>query len=227
MRIDKFLTKTGYGTRSEAKKLITQKRVKINGKLVSKISQIVDGPVTVNGIEVIYKEFVYIMLNKPNGVISATKDTQHTTVVDLLKGYEHYDIHPIGRLDIDTTGLLILTNDGSLTHHLTSPKRDKEKTYLCTLKDPFQDDYVQKLATGIPLKDFTTKPAKVKVLNDKQCLLTITEGKYHQVKRMFLYLDNEITDLHRVSMNGLCLDEDLDIGEYRELTLEELNIIKN
>ena len=167
------------------------------------------------------------MLNKPKGVISASSDKSHKTVVDLFKGYEHYGLFPVGRLDKNTTGLLIITNDGKLTHELISPRRNKPKTYLCTLKKPFENFYIQAIKEGIPLSDFFTKPGIVKKVSDNVCELTIFEGKYHQVKRMFTTLGNEITELHRLSMNELHIDETLKPGEFKELSEEELNILKN
>ncbi len=230
MRLDKYLTKCGLGSRTETRKIIKAKRVRVNEEVVTNINlklNVLQDEVVVDGTILTLKEFVYIMLHKPKGVISAASDHHHTTVIDLIEGYEHYNLFPIGRLDLDTTGLLILSNDGALTHQLITPKKEKPKMYLCTLRDPFEESYIEKIASGIQLKDFVTKPGIVKKTGDKECLLTITEGKYHQVKRMFGALENEITQLHRVSMNGLELDSSLLVGEYRELTIDELKVLKN
>lgn len=227
MRIDKYLAKCGLGSRSETRKLIKAKRVKINGVITTNINQKVDGEVRLDGEVITFKEFVYIMLNKPKGVISAAKDDNLTTVVDLLTEYAHYDLFPVGRLDKDTTGLLIITNDGKLTHNIISPKKNKPKTYICTLRDKVQPEYKEMVAKGVQTNDFLAKPGEYKELSDYKASLTIYEGKYHQVKKMFLAMNNEVVELHRESVNGLELDTSLDFGVYRELTEEELNILKN
>ncbi len=230
MRLDKYLTKCGLGSRAETRKIIKSKKVCVNGTLVVNINlklDILQDVIEVDNEVLILKEYVYIMLNKPKGVISASTDQQHATVIDLIEGYDHYNLFPIGRLDIDTTGLLILTNDGALTHQLITPKKEKSKTYLCTLRDPFKESYIDKVKAGIKLKDFTAKPGTLCQTADLECLLTITEGKYHQVKRMFIALGNEVIALHRVSMNGLVLDERLPEGDFRELSEEEVKVLKN
>lgn len=176
-----------------------------------------------------YEEFVYYMMNKPQGVISATEDNKHRTVLDLLDDLARSkEVFPVGRLDIDTHGLLLLTNDGQLTHALLSPKRHVAKTYLAQVKGIMTQEDVETFAKGIPLKDFTCQPAKLEILSvdsdkgESQVRVTIAEGKFHQVKRMVAYCGKEVVDLQRLTMGTLILDENLQRGEWRRLTKEEL-----
>ncbi len=176
-----------------------------------------------------YEEFVYYMMNKPQGVISATEDSIHRTVLDLLDDIARTkEVFPVGRLDIDTHGLLLLTNDGKLAHALLSPKRHVDKTYLAQVEGIMSQEDVETFAKGIPLKDFTCQPAKLELVsvdpekNQSLVRVTIAEGKFHQVKRMVSYCGKEVVDLQRVTMGTLALDENLERGEWRRLTKEEL-----
>ena len=176
-----------------------------------------------------YEEFVYYMMNKPQGVISATEDTKHRTVLDLLDDYARAkEVFPVGRLDIDTHGLLLLTNDGQLAHALLSPKRHVDKTYQAQVKGIMTKEDVETFAKGIPLKDFTCQPAKLELVsidpekNQSLVRVTIAEGKFHQVKRMVAYCGKEVVDLQRLTMGTLVLDENLEQEEWRRLTKEEL-----
>lgn len=176
-----------------------------------------------------YEEFVYYMMNKPQGVISATEDTKHRTVLDLLDDYASAkEVFPVGRLDIDTHGLLLLTNDGQLAHALLSPKRHVDKTYQAQVKGIMTQEDVHTFAKGIPLKDFTCQPARLEIIsidtekNQSKIRVTIAEGKFHQVKRMVAYCGKEVVDLQRLTMGTLVLDENLERGEWRRLTKEEL-----
>ena len=176
-----------------------------------------------------YEEFVYYMMNKPQGVISATEDPKHRTVLDLLDEYARAkEVFPAGRLDIDTHGLLLLTNDGQLAHALLSPKRHVDKTYLAQVEGIMNQEDVETFSKGIPLKDFTCQPAKLEILSvdsdkdESQVRVTIAEGKFHQVKRMVAYCGKEVVDLQRLTMGTLILDENLKRGEWRRLTKEEL-----
>ena len=176
-----------------------------------------------------YEEFVYYMMNKPQGVISATEDPKHRTVLDLLDDYARAkEVFPVGRLDIDTHGLLLLTNDGQLAHALLSPKRHVDKTYLAQVKGIMTQEDVETFSKGIPLKDFTCQSAKLEILSvdsdkdESQVRVTIAEGKFHQVKRMVVYCGKEVVDLQRLTMGTLILDEKLKRGEWRRLTKEEL-----
>ena len=179
-----------------------------------------------------YEEFVYYMMNKPQGVISATEDSKHRTVLDLLDDIARTkEVFPVGRLDIDTHGLLLLTNDGQLAHALLSPKRHVDKTYLAQVEGIMSQEDVETFAKGIPLKDFTCQPAKLEFVsvdpkkNQSLVRVTIAEGKFHQVKRMVAYCGKEVVDLQRLTMGTLVLDENLEQGEWRRLTKEELEVL--
>jgi len=224
-RLDKILANMGYGTRKEVKILVRTGVVKINGEVV-KTSDVKIAPdeaiLTVNDKQVIYKEFIYLMLNKPQGYISATHDKIHPTVVDLVPDeFMHYEIFPVGRLDIDTEGLLLLTNDGTLAHNLLSPKKHVPKTYFAQVLHEVTNDDIIAFEKGIELEDFTALPAKLKQTTDGY-LVTIYEGKFHQVKRMFEAVGNKVTYLKRIKMGGLPIDESLELGEMREITKEEM-----
>ena len=252
MRLDKFLANSGIGTRKEVKEILKNKKVSVNDVFVK------DGKIQINEEKDIvkcenkiinYKPFVYIMMNKPAGVISATEDNYHKTVIDLLKNeYSTYNIFPVGRLDIDTEGLLLLTNDGILSHNLLSPKKHVDKKYYVKIAKSLSENDIKTLENGIKLEEnFVTKKAKVEIVcndskkesedfnffenknnkNENLVYITISEGKFHQVKRMFKAVNNEVLYLKRVKMGNLLLDEKLELGEYRELTKEELNNLKN
>lgn len=237
MRIDKILAHSGFGTRKQVRQLIKDKLVKVNDQVIKSHGTKVDpekNQITVSGVPVHYQEFVYFMLNKPQGVISATEDNLHETVIDLL---EPNDIvqepHPVGRLDIDTEGLLILTNDGQLTHHLTSPNRHVNKVYLAEIDGIVTDEDVKDFKEGVILDDgYEAKPAVLEILatDEEQALsqikVTVTEGKFHQVKRMFQAVGKEVLSLKRLSMGDLVLDPTLEVGTYRELTKEEIELLK-
>ena len=237
MRLDKFLANSGIGTRKEVKDILKNKKISVNDIFVK------DGKIQIDEEKdivkhedkiIYYKPFVYIMMNKPAGVISATEDSHHKTVIDLLNNeYRTYDIFPVGRLDIDTEGLLLLTNDGVLSHNLLSPKKHVDKKYYVKIANSLSDDDIKMLENGIKLEEnFVTKKAKVEIIcnnsekNENLAYITISEGKFHQVKRMFKAVNNEVLYLKRVKMGGLSLDEKLKLGEYRELTEEELNNLK-
>lgn len=239
MRLDKYLGNSGVGTRKEIKEFLKKRKIKVNDKIV------IDGSIKIKEYEdvikfedntVEYKPFVYIMLNKPSGVISATEDKRHKTVIDILENnYKTYNIFPIGRLDIDTEGLLLLTNDGQLSHNLLSPNKHVDKKYYVELKTEITAEMIEKLENGIKLEEnFITKNAKIEVMKDKKNIekdlkkvfITITEGKFHQVKRMFKAVNNEVLYLKRVQMGNLKLDKKLSLGEYRELTENELKNLK-
>ena len=179
-----------------------------------------------------YEEFVYYMMNKPQGVISATEDSKHRTVLDLLDDIaQTKEVFPVGRLDIDTHGLLLLTNDGQLAHALLSPKRHVDKTYLAHVEGIMTQEDVETFVKGIPLKDFTCQPAKLEIVsvdsvkNQSLVRVTIAEGKFHQVKRMVAYCGKEVLDLQRLTMGTLVLDENLEQGEWRRLSKEELEVL--
>ena len=232
MRLDKFLVACAVGSRTEVKNLLKAGRVTVNGKKEKSAKlQIDEGTdeICFDGQKLDYEEFVYYVMNKPRGVISATEDPKHKTVLDLLDDYARAkEVFPVGRLDIDTHGLLLLTNDGKLAHALLSPKRHVDKTYLAQVDGIMTDADIEAFAQGIPLKDFTCQPAKLELVsidrekNQSLVRVTIAEGKFHQVKRMVAYCDKEVVDLQRLTMGTLTLDENLKRGEWRRLTTEEL-----
>jgi len=224
IRIDKLLSNTGEGSRSDVKKLLKGGAVTVDGFVIKDSgTQVEEGQdITVYGRKIIYKKFIYIMLNKPQGVVSATKD-KNETVIDLLdEGFKAWDLFPVGRLDKDTEGLLILTNDGELSHNLLSPKKHIPKTYYATIDGEVTTQDVKLFEMGVVLEDdYKTLPAKLKILECAELSkieLTIMEGKFHQVKRMFESVDKRVTYLKRISMGKLKLDENLVLGDYRELT---------
>ena len=232
MRLDKFLVACAVGSRTEVKNFLKAGRVMVNGKKEKsaklQINEETD-EIRFDSQKLDYEEFVYYMMNKPQGVISATEDPKHKTVLDLLDDYARAkEVFPVGRLDIDTHGLLLLTNDGKLAHALLSPKRHVDKTYLARINGVMTDADVETFAQGIPLKDFTCQPAKLELVSidtekDQSLVrVTIAEGKFHQVKRMVAYCGKEVVDLQRLTMGTLTLDEDLKRGEWRRLSKEEL-----
>ena len=233
MRLDKYLSKCGQGTRTEAKKLIRGGRVTVNAELVKDAGFVLDAAsasVTVDDHLLRYRENHYLMLNKPQGVISATRDRVQPTVLDFLPPeYRHLDLFPIGRLDKDTEGLVVLTDDGPLTHRLLSPKKQVPKTYLARVKGTVTPSDAEHFAAGIELEDFTTLPAHLEILAagpQSAVRVTICEGKFHQVKRMFHALGKEVLHLQRISLGGLELDPHLEPGNVRELTVEELALLQ-
>ena len=232
MRLDKFLVACAVGSRTEVKNLLKTGRVTVNGKKEKSAKLQINeekDEIRFDGQLLEYEEFVYYMMNKPQGVISATEDPKHRTVLDLLDEYARAkEVFPVGRLDIDTHGLLLLTNDGQLAHALLSPKRHVDKTYLAQVKGIMTQEDVETFSKGIPLKDFTCQPAKLELVSidtekDQSLVrVTIAEGKFHQVKRMVAYCGKEVVDLQRLTMGTLALDENLERGEWRRLTKEEL-----
>lgn len=225
MRLDKFLCDCNLGTRSQIKKDIKAGFVAINGEKALKPEQHIDknrDHVCYKGRPCVYEKFVYYMLNKPAGVVSATEDRQERTVIDLLGKDKRDDLFPVGRLDKDAEGLLIITNDGALAHELLSPVKHVEKEYECRLAFPFDDMQKMRLEQGVDIGEKAlTKPAVVRILAEKKITLTITEGKFHQVKRMIHAIGNEVVYLKRLRMGQLTLDEELAKGSFRRLTEEE------
>lgn len=232
MRIDKLLANMGYGSRKEVKKLLKQGAVVVNDSVVINPGTQVDPKndrILLYGEEVFYREFVYFMMNKPKGVLSATEDATQLTVIDLLHEEDrHFRPFPVGRLDKDTTGLLLLTNDGQLAHNLLSPKKEVKKSYFAVVDGTVDQKDVQSFFDGITLSDgYVTKPARLTIIKSgfvrSEVLVEITEGKYHQIKRMFAAQGKKVIHLQRIAMGPLHLDENLREGEYRELSDEELN----
>mgnify|MGYP001049293690 CR=1 FL=1 len=234
MRIDKLLANLGFGSRKDVKSLLKSKAVKVNDEVIKDAKQQVDPEndvITLHGDVVEYKEFIYLMMNKPPGVISATEDTREETVVDLLEIEDAvYNPFPVGRLDKDTEGLLLLTNDGKLSHRLLSPKKHVPKTYFAVIKGIVTEEDIESFKKGVMLDDgYVTKPGDLVILKAGETSdieLTISEGKFHQVKRMFESVGKKVMYLKRMSMGPLELDETLELGEYRELTTEEIDMLQ-
>lgn len=233
MRLDRFLAECGFGTRNDVKKLIKSGRVTISGETASRPESQLDPntcQVVVDGKAANYREFVYLMMNKPAGYVSATWDKKLPTVIDLLpEEYLHFETFPVGRLDIDTEGLLLLTNDGALTHKLLSPKKHVTKTYVAEIENPIDTDDIKLFEQGMDLGDFVTLPASLVPLTQTKpyfAEVTICEGKFHQVKRMFEKVGNKVVYLKRIKMKNLNLDTNLKPGEVRELTEAELSDLK-
>lgn len=234
-RLDKILANLGYGSRKDVKKIIKNGKVEIDGKLIKDNNYQLDpmkNTIKVDGEEIVYKKYIYLMMNKPDGVISATFDDYDKTVIDLLcEEHKVFDPFPVGRLDKDTVGLLILTNDGELNHRLISPKWHVDKVYYAKIDSSLNEEDVLKFKEGIVLDDdYKCMPAKLEILesseSESEVKVTVQEGKYHQVKRMFQSLDKKVIYLKRLSFGGIGLDETLQEGEYRELTVMELEILR-
>lgn len=230
MRIDKMLANLGYGSRKDVKKLLKDGAVLVNDEKIKDPKHHVNpetDTVTLNGEVIEYKEFIYLMMNKPPGVISATEDNRDQTVIDLLEMEDQvYEPFPVGRLDKDTEGLLLITNDGQLAHRLLSPKKHVPKTYFAVIDGEVTEGDIEAFKKGVTLDDgYLTKPGELVILKSglrSDIELTITEGKFHQVKRMFQAVGKRVVYLKRISMGPLVLDESLELGEYRELTEEEI-----
>jgi len=230
MRLDKYVSDGAAMTRSESRKAIKNGRVSVDGNTVKDIALHVDesAVVLLDGKELSYSEFVYIMLNKPQGYVSATEDKRKKTVLDLLDpSYSRYQLFPVGRLDIDTEGFLLLTNDGELTHNMLSPNKNVGKTYFLRTEKIIADEDISKLEKGVDIGECVTKPATAQRIGENELNLTITEGKFHQIKRMLHAVDNEVIYLKRLSYGDFHLDEALELGEYRLLTATESEYLCN
>lgn len=230
LRLDKWLSSANVGSRSQVKEYLKKGLVKVNGEVVREPEyKIEEGKdrVSFREKEIIYKKYVYYMLNKPKGVVSATRDPVDETVLDLLKDTGYGNLFPVGRLDKDTEGLLIMTNDGGFAHHLLSPKKHVDKVYYVEMAGPMAEEDRKALEAGVDIgEEKPTLPARVERISDTSIYLTITEGRYHQVKRMLKAVGNEVVYLKRIAMGGLVLDESLPGGGYRELTEEEMRKIR-
>ena len=234
MRVDKLLSNVGVASRAELKKYCKQGLISVNGKVINNPGVQVDSEsddIRFNGEKIVYREFVYIMLNKPDGYISATFDKYDPIVLDLIdQSYLVFEPFPVGRLDKDTEGLLVLTNDGQLAHRVLSPKKHVPKTYYAKIQGKVTEEDILAFEKGVILDDgYETMPSQLKILKSddmSEIELTIHEGKFHQVKRMFESVGKKVVYLKRISMGKLKLDESLGLGEYRELTEEEVKLIE-
>ena len=234
-RLDKILGHLGYGTRSELKKAVKLGAVTVNGRVATDSGMQIDPEQDVilfEGTRVHYREFIYLMMNKPAGVISATEDLREKTVLDLLEAeYAAFEPFPVGRLDKDTEGLLLLTNDGQLAHRLLSPKKHVPKTYYGDVEGTVTEEDAAAFRRGVTLDDgYVTMPAELRILEanggSSRIELTIMEGKFHQVKRMFEAVGKKVVYLKRIGMGPLPLDEALPLGAVRELTSKELESLR-
>ncbi|MGL5416039.1 MAG: pseudouridine synthase [Clostridium sp.] len=235
-RLDKIISNLGFGSRKEVKTLVKKGFVEVDGVVVKDSNMKVnpdEAIIKVNGEELYYREFIYLMMNKPDGVISATYDNRDMTVIDLLHvDYQAFEPFPVGRLDKDTVGLLLLTNDGELNHRLIAPKWHVDKVYFARIDKEVTEEDVKAFKEGITLEDgYECKEAKLEILKadeeGSEVNITIQEGKFHQVKRMFEARDKKVVYLQRTEFGGLPLDRDLEEGEYRELTDEEIEHLKS
>lgn len=227
MRLDKFFSQTGTLTRSQVQKQLKLGKVTVNGETIKKADYKVDpdkDEIRYNENKIVYRRFVYIMMNKPRGVVSATEDRDQKTVLDLLpEDLLKFDLFPCGRLDKDTTGLVVLTNDGISAHNALSPKKHVEKKYSFETADAYSDADVTAIESGITLKDgYSTKPCKIERISETEGYIYLTEGKYHEIKRLFGARSNKITKLGRIGFGKLEIG-DLPEGDWRYLTEEEIS----
>ncbi|AUG58342.1 pseudouridine synthase [Acetivibrio saccincola] len=233
-RVDKLLSNSGFGTRKEVRKLIKSGAVKVDGTVITDAGIHIDpvnSLVEVGGEVVKYREYIYVMMNKPKGVISATYDKRHMTVVDILpEEYKCFNLFPVGRLDIDTEGLLVLTNDGQFAHEVLSPKKHVPKKYHAIIEGTVTQEDVRRFKEGVVLDDgYKTLPAELNILNSEDTShveVVIYEGKFHQIKRMFQAVGKRVKYLKRIEMGKLKLDSTLLIGECRELSKKEVALLK-
>ncbi|MCV6610189.1 MAG: 16S rRNA pseudouridine(516) synthase RsuA [Amphritea sp.] len=226
MRLDKYLSQATGLPRSLIKRQIKCKNVEVNGQINQDQGYRVqaDDEILLEGREILPPGPKYLMLNKPEGTVCATEDSEHPTVIDLLDLENIRNMHPAGRLDIDTTGLVLITDDGKWSHRVTSPKHRCDKVYFVTTADPIEESYIEQFANGIELRneDQPTLPATLEIISDTEARVTLQEGRYHQVKRMFAAMGNKVIGLHREQIGSIVLDDELEPGEYRFLTAEEV-----
>ena len=234
MRLDKFLCETGFGTRSQVKEMLKKGQVTVNGVAAKKPEQKIDehkDQITCQGKTASYEKYVYYMLHKPAGVVSATEDKREKTVLDLLKSEDRRDgIFPVGRLDKDTEGFLLLTDDGDLAHRLLSPRKHVDKTYYAKIAGSVTEAHIERFREGLDIGDEKkTLPAMLEILASKtetsEIRITIHEGRFHQVKRMFEAVGCKVTYLKRLSMGAIALDETLAPGDYRPLNEKERGLL--
>lgn len=231
MRVDRFLSNLPQFNRQHARLLLIEKRVRVDGRIVSDPHHDIR---EFNRIELddlvlqVGKPARYLMLHKPPGCVSATQDPEHPTVLDLLSESDKHDLHIAGRLDFNTSGLMLITNDGHWSRYLTQPHTKLPKTYYVETEQLITRDYIAQFEKGVyfAYEDLTTLPAKLELLGSNSARLSIVEGRYHQVKRMFGYFNNKVVHLHRESIGPLKLDSQLAPGEYRALTAQELTLFK-
>lgn len=225
-RLDSLISRYAGISKRDVRQLLIHQKIQVDGLPATTMNQLIEpfSAVNVNGQWVQRQQPLYFMLNKPKGVVSATKDTHHKTVLDLIDHPNKSQLHIAGRLDFNTTGLLLLTNDGQWSKNLCLPESNMAKTYRVVLEKPVTEEYVRTFQQGIyfSYEKITTRPAKLNILDDYTVELSLCEGKYHQVKRMFGYFQNTVLELHRLSVGSICLDHQLALGESRSLTELEI-----
>lgn len=233
IRLDKYLADMGVGTRSQVKQFIKKGQIQVNGEIQKRPETKLDiakDKVSFQGEKISYQEYVYYILHKPAGYVSAVKDNLYPTVLSLIDNPQGFQLFPVGRLDLDTEGLLLITNDGTLAHELLSPKKHVEKTYYARIDGKITEEDQRRFAAGLDIGDEKdTLPAKLEILKsgeESEITVTITEGRYHQVKRMFEAVGKKVTYLKRLQMGSLKLEETLEPGTYRALTEEEIRLLK-
>jgi 16S rRNA pseudouridine516 synthase len=235
-RLDKIISNLGYGSRKDVKTFVKKGLIEVDGVIIKDNGISVDpekSVIKVNGEEIVYRKHIYLMMNKPDGVISATHDNRDETVIDLLElNHQVFEPFPVGRLDKDTVGLLLLTNDGELNHRLISPKWHVDKIYYAKINKKVDEKDIIAFKNGITLDDgYKCLEAKLEILNSSddgsEVKITIQEGKFHQIKRMFEAVDKKVIYLKREEFGGLLLDPTLEEGEYRELTDDELSLLRS
>ena len=229
-RLDKVIASQGKYSRKDVKKLASSKRILVNDKIANKTDIKVDPEVDVikiDGEELFVRKYLYLVLNKPKGYVSATKDNKDKTVLELVpKELFNKDLFPAGRLDKDTTGLMIITNDGMFAHDILSPRKHVDKTYLVTIDIETNEEMVKGFLEGVKLNDGVCKSSKMEIVDFNKAIVTLSEGRYHQIKRMFGCFGAKVVELHRLSMGHLSIPKDLKVGECRELKQEEIELIK-
>ena len=229
-RVDKLIVSQGQYSRSEVKALVSRRRVLVDGVAIRSSSEKVDpdtARIVVNGAELVFKRNVYLMLHKPQGYVSATEDKSQATVLELVpEEYRGRELFPAGRLDKDTTGLMIITDDGAMAHRILSPKKHVQKVYLVEIDVPMSPEMVSGFAAGVELNDGVCQEAKLEITGSHTGIVTLREGRYHQIKRMFGCFGGKVVRLHRLAMGNLFLPEDLPESECRELTEEELQLLQ-
>ena len=229
-RIDKIIAAQTEYSRKDVKKLILQKRVRVNNELISKSEEKVNENtdiITIDGQTINIQQFVYLILNKPKGYISATEDKTQQTVLDLIdEKYMHRQLFPAGRLDKDTTGMMIITDDGQFAHNILAPKKHISKTYEVEIDIPVTQEMKKGFENGIELSDGICKTANLEITGEYTAIVVLTEGRYHQIKRMFGCFGAKVVNLNRIAMGGLKLPSDLNLGESRELSKQEIELLQ-
>ncbi len=231
MRLDKYVMNALQISKNDAKKVIRKKLISVNGNVISQADYqlSLDSIVCYDNNKIVYKENIYLLMNKPKGVVCANYDNYNKTIMDLIVDFDTSKLSAVGRLDIDTTGLLLITSDGKFIHNLTSPKKHKEKEYIVLCDKPFTSEDIIKAKEGITIfedgKDYLCKEAKIEILDDNKASICITEGRFHQIKKMCSALGKEVLELKRIRIGSLFLDDSLKEGEYRELTCEEISLL--